>query len=68
MDIRFLNEIRNELANYWENLTFYIDQVLYSKARKTRFDKEVAKKLENIREKIEDLDGYIEKEINNDFS
>lgn len=65
MDIRLLNEIRSELSMHWENLTFYIDQVLYSRVRKTKFDKEVAKKLETIREKIEELENYIEEEINN---
>ena len=66
MDIRLLNEIRSELSMHWENLTFYIDQVLYSRVRKTKFDKEVAKKLETIREKIEELENYIEEEINNE--
>ncbi len=66
MDIRLLNEIRSELANYWENITFYIDQVMYSKIRKSKFDKEVAKKLESIREHIEDLENYIEEEIINE--
>ncbi len=66
MDIRLLNEIRSELSMHWENLTFYIDQVLYGRVRKTKFDKEVAKKLETIREKIEELENYIEEEINNE--
>lgn len=63
MDIRFLNEIRNELANYWENLTFYIDQILYGRVRKSKFGKEIAKKLEGIRERIEDLENYIEEDV-----
>ena len=68
MDIKLMNEIRHELSNCWETTTFYIDQIVYSRVRKSKFDKEAAKKLEGIRDKIEELENYIEEEVNNDFS